>query len=103
LFRQYWLPALLSTELPEPDAAPRRLRLLGEDLIAFRDSSGRVGMLANNCAHRGASLFFGRNEESGLRCVYHGWQYDVDVRCVEMPNEPPESNSNETIRQAAYP
>ncbi len=88
LFRQYWLPALLSSELPERDGPPRRLRVLGEDLIAFRDTSGRVGVLADNCSHRGASLFFGRNEENGLRCVYHGWKYDVDGRCVDMPNEP---------------
>ena len=103
LFRQYWLPCLLSSELPEPDCAPRRTRLLGEDLIAFRDSSGRVGVLADNCAHRGASLFFGRNEENGLRCVYHGWKYDVSGACVDMPNEPPESNFKHKVRQPAYP
>jgi phthalate 4,5-dioxygenase len=103
LFRQYWLPALLSSELPENDGAPRRLRLLGEDLIAFRDSTGRVGILADNCAHRGASLFFGRNEEDGLRCVYHGWKYDVSGACVDMPNEPPESNFKHKVRQSAYP
>lgn len=103
LFRQYWLPALLSSELPERDGPPKRLRLLGEDLIAFRDTSGRVGMLADNCSHRGASLFFGRNEENGLRCVYHGWKYDVDGRCIEMPNEPPESNFKDKIRHVAYP
>src|SRR5688500_5979097 len=77
LMRQYWTPALLSSEVPEVDGAPVRIKLLGEDLIAFRDSAGRVGLLAQACAHRGASLFFGRNEESGLRCVYHGWKYDV--------------------------
>ena len=87
--RQYWHPVLLSWELPAPDCNPIRVRLLGEDVVAFRDSSGRVGMLANNCSHRGASLFFGRNEENGLRCVYHGWKYDVEGRCVDMPNEPP--------------
>jgi len=103
LFRQYWLPALMSTELSERDGPPRRLRLLGEDLIAFRDTSGRVGMLANNCAHRGASLFFGRNEQDGLRCVYHGWKYDVEGRCVDMPNEPPETNFADRIRQKGYP
>jgi phthalate 4,5-dioxygenase len=72
LFRQYWLPAIVSTELPAPDADPLRVMLLGEELIAFRDTNGKVGLLANNCPHRGASLFFGRNEEAGLRCVYHG-------------------------------
>ena len=90
LMRQYWIPALLSSELPEPDGRPVRLRLLGEDLVAFRDTTGRVGIMAHNCPHRGASLFFGRNEEEGLRCVYHGWKFDVSGRCVDMPNEPPE-------------
>ncbi len=102
LFRRFWLPAILSSELPEPDCPPVRLRLLSEDLVAFRDTSGRVGVLAANCAHRGAALFFGRNEECGLRCVYHGWKYDVDGRCVDLPNEPPESNFREKVRQTAY-
>jgi phenylpropionate dioxygenase-like ring-hydroxylating dioxygenase large terminal subunit len=88
LIREYWIPALLSTELPEPNGPPERVRLLGEDLVAFRDTQGRVGILAHSCPHRGASLFFGRNEEDGLRCVYHGWKYDVAGRCVDMPNEP---------------
>src|SRR5438874_2731275 len=101
--RRYWMPALLSEELPEPDSAPVRVRLLGEDLVAFRDSGGRVGLLAQNCAHRGASLFFGRNEEDGLRCVYHGWKYDVAGHCVDMPNEPAESNFKTRVRQLAYP
>src|SRR5437867_11571595 len=90
LMRQYWVPALMSSELPEPDCAPLRVRLLGEELIAFRDSDGRVGLLGNHCPHRGASLFFGRNEESGLRCVYDGWKFDVEGRWVEMPHEPAE-------------
>ncbi len=102
LLRQYWMPVLFSREL-EADGPPRRQRLLGEDLIAFRDSSGRVGMLGNNCSHRGASLFFGRNEEEGLRCVYHGWKFDTDGRCLDMPNEPPESNFKEKIHHLAYP
>src|SRR5437764_477105 len=89
LLRQYWMPVLFSWEL-ETDASPRRQRILGEDLIAFRDSQGRPGMLGAHCAHRGAGLFFGRNEEDGLRCVYHGWKYDVDGHCVDMPSEPPE-------------
>ncbi|MEK7214071.1 MAG: Rieske 2Fe-2S domain-containing protein, partial [Chloroflexota bacterium] len=76
LVRLYWTPLLFSSELPEPDGPPLRTRLFGEDLIAFRDSSGQVGMFANNCPHRGASLFFGRNEEHGIRCVYHGWKFD---------------------------
>jgi phthalate 4,5-dioxygenase len=102
LFRQYWLPTLLSAELPGQDCPPTRVRILGEDLVAFRDTGGRVGMLADHCAHRGASLFFGRNEEGGLRCVYHGWKYDVNGRCLDMPNEPPESNFKDKIRHVAY-
>ena len=86
LFRQYWLPALLSTELPAPDSDPVRTMLLGEQLIAFRDTHGQVGLIQNNCPHRGASLFFGRNEEAGLQGVYHGWKFDVDGRCIDMPN-----------------
>src|SRR5215470_16465461 len=87
LFRRYWLPALLPEELPEPDCPPVRLKLLGEQLVAFRDTSGRVGVVAENCPHRGASLFFGRNEEAGLRCVYHGWKFDASGACDDMPNE----------------
>src|SRR6266542_1891236 len=77
LMRQYWLPFLLADEVAGPDSDPVRVRLLGENLIAFRDSNGSVGLIQNNCPHRGASLFFGRNEEAGLRCVYHGWKFDV--------------------------
>src|SRR5437867_1644521 len=87
LMRQYWIPAGLSTEPATPDCPPVRVRLLGEDLVAFRDSTGQVGLLAHSCPHRGASLFFGRNEEEGLRCVYHGWKFDVAGRCVDMPSE----------------
>src|SRR6266508_3837361 len=86
--RRYWMPALLSWELPEPDCAPIRVRLLGEDLVAFRNTEGQVGLMAENCPHRGASLFFGRNEECGLRCVYHGWKFDTAGACVDMPAEP---------------
>jgi phenylpropionate dioxygenase-like ring-hydroxylating dioxygenase large terminal subunit len=102
LLRQYWMPILFSWEL-EAEAQPRRMRLLGEELVAFRDSDGRVGLLADNCSHRGASLFFARNEESGLRCVYHGWKYDVAGRCMDMPNEPPANNFAHAIRHPAYP
>src|SRR5438552_3752828 len=103
LMRQYWVPAVRSDELPEPDCAPLRVRLLGEDLIAFRDTSGAVGLIANACMHRGASLFFGRNEDNGLRCVYHGWKYDLSGQCIDMPNEPAESNFKARIRATAYP
>ncbi|HEY2593415.1 MAG TPA: Rieske 2Fe-2S domain-containing protein [Chloroflexota bacterium] len=102
LLRRFWMPAMISTELPEPDCPPIRLRLLGEDLIAFRDSTGRVGLLQNNCPHRGASLFFGRNEESGLRCVYHGWKFDLEGNCVDMPNEPAESDFKQKVKATAY-
>jgi phthalate 4,5-dioxygenase oxygenase subunit len=103
LMREYWVPVLLASELPAPDSDPLRVRLLGEDLIAFRDSNGRIGLLGNHCPHRGASLFFGRNEEAGLRCVYHGWKFDVDGTCVDMPNEPAESNFKDKIQHTAYP
>jgi phthalate 4,5-dioxygenase len=103
LLRRYWQPALLASELPEPDCAPLRVRLLGEDLVAFRDTDGRPGLLGAHCPHRGAPLFFGRNEQHGLRCVYHGWKYDVAGNCVDMPNEPPESSFKDKIHHTAYP
>lgn len=101
--RRYWIPALLGRELPEPDGAPTRVRLLGEDLVAFRDTRGRVGLLAERCPHRQASLYFGRNEECGLRCVYHGWKFDVNGACVDMPNEPAEYGFGNKLRTTAYP
>jgi len=103
LFRRYWIPALLSEELAELDGTQVRVKLLGEDLIAFRDTDGRVGLLDEFCAHRTASLFFARNEECGLRCAYHGWKYDVEGNCVDMPSEPEESNFKNKIRLKAYP
>src|SRR5215211_7518290 len=102
VLRSYWLPVLFSDEL-EADGAPQRVRLLGEDLVAFRDTSGQPGLVVENCPHRGASLFFGRNEEEGLRCVYHGWKFNTDGTCVDMPNEPPESNFKHKVRVTAYP
>ena len=103
LMRQYWVPALLSSELPAPDSDPVRVLLLGERLIAFRDTNGSVGLVANNCPHRGASLFFGRNEECGLRCVYHGWKFDAAGNCIDMPNEPAESDFRTKVKATAYP
>src|SRR3954454_2601685 len=91
IMRRHWLPAALSEELPEPDCDPVRVRLLGEDLLAFRDSDGRVGVIGEFCPHRSASLFFGRNEECGLRCLYHGWKVDVEGNILEMSSEPVES------------
>src|ERR1700722_11008439 len=95
LMREYWVPALLSSELPNPDSDPVRVMLLGEQLIGFRDSSGKVGMISYLCPHRGASLFFGRNEDGGLRCVYHGWKFSTDGSCLDMPNEPENSSFKE--------
>src|SRR5438552_997354 len=103
MLRQYWIPALMSSELPERDGAPVRVRLLGENLIAFRVTSGKIGLIQNHCPHRGASLFLGRNEEEGLRCVFHGWKYSCEGHCVDMPNEPEESNFKSKIRANAYP
>ncbi|MFN0072261.1 MAG: Rieske 2Fe-2S domain-containing protein [Chloroflexota bacterium] len=100
--REFWIPCLLTSELSAPDGPPVRVRLLGEDLLAFRVTSGAIGLAPHNCPHRGASLFFGRNEEEGLRCVYHGWKFDVDGRCVDMPNEPAGSNFKEKIRLRSY-
>ncbi len=103
LFRRYWQPACLATELPERDCAPIRVRLLGEDLIAFRDTAGRVGLVDAYCPHRRAPLFFGRNEECGIRCVYHGWKFDVDGNCVDLPSEPEASPMKSRIKITAYP
>lgn len=103
LMRQYWIPSVRSDELPAPDCAPVRVKLLGEELIAYRTTSGEIGLMQSACPHRGASMFFGRNEEEGLRCVYHGWKFDVTGACVDMPNEPAESNFKHKIKAAAYP
>jgi phenylpropionate dioxygenase-like ring-hydroxylating dioxygenase large terminal subunit len=101
--REYWVPAMLSSEVPTPDSDPLRVLLLGEQLIAFRDTNGNVGLIQNNCPHRGASLFFGRNEEGGLRCVYHGWKFATDGTCIDMPNEPAESDFKQKVKAVAYP
>jgi phenylpropionate dioxygenase-like ring-hydroxylating dioxygenase large terminal subunit len=103
LFRRYWLPALLAEELPEPDCPPVRVKLLGERLLAFRDTSGRLGLVSEFCAHRGVSLWFGRNEEDGIRCPYHGWKYDVTGQCVDVPSEPAENGFCERIKLTSYP
>jgi phenylpropionate dioxygenase-like ring-hydroxylating dioxygenase large terminal subunit len=103
LLRRYWIPALLSAELPAPDCPPIRVQLMGERLVAFRDSAGRVGLVEEFCAHRRVSLWFGRNEEGGLRCPYHGWKYDVTGQCVDLPSEPEETGMRKRIRLTAYP
>ncbi len=87
VLRRYWIPALISWELAESNGPPVRVKLLGEELVAFRDTNGRIGLLDEFCAHRRASLWLGRNEECGLRCVYHGWKYDVDGNCVDQMDE----------------
>jgi phenylpropionate dioxygenase-like ring-hydroxylating dioxygenase large terminal subunit len=101
LMRQYWIPACLSSEL-EADGEPMRLLLLGEQLVAFRDSAGRIGIMEHRCPHRCASLFFGRNEENGLRCVYHGWKFDVEGNCVDMPNVRPARDFKDKVKARAY-
>src|SRR5246127_4643905 len=102
LFRLYWIPFLPSADLAV-DGQPRRIRLLGEDLVAYRDSEGRVGLVDQACPHRGAPLVFARNEEGGLRCVYHGWKFSVDGRCQEMPAEPENTPMLNRVRVKAYP
>lgn len=89
-FRCYWMPALLSRELPEAGGPPVRVKLLGEDFIAFRDTRGQAGIIDRRCPHRGADLWFGRNEPGGLRCAYHGWQFAADGGCVDIPTSPPD-------------
>jgi len=103
LFRQYWMPALLAEELPKHDCPQVRVKLLSERLIAFRDSEGRYGLMDEFCAHRGASLWFARNEEGGLRCAYHGWKYDVTGQAVEVPSEPENSNFCAHVKLRSYP
>jgi phthalate 4,5-dioxygenase oxygenase subunit len=103
LLRRFWLPALLSSELPHADCDPIRTRTLGEDLVAFRDTNGQIGIVDAYCPHRRAPLYFGRNEECGLRCVYHGWKFDTHGECIDMPNEPPESKFKDRISLKSYP
>ncbi|MDA0238576.1 MAG: Rieske 2Fe-2S domain-containing protein [Proteobacteria bacterium] len=104
LLRRFWVPALLEEEIAEPDSPPVRLRLFGEDLVAFKDSDGEVGILDEHCRHRQVSLYFGRNEECGLRCVYHGWKFDVQGNCVDMPSEPnPSKSLMAKAKLQAYP
>lgn len=103
MLRRYWTPVLLSVELPEPDCAPKKLKVMGEDLLAFRDTTGKVGLVEPVCPHRGANLYYGRNENCGLRCVFHGWKFDVTGQCVEMPTAPADSAYKDRIRIKAYP
>ena len=101
MMREYWMPALMSSELAR-DGAPVRLMLLGEKLIAFRDSAGRVGVMDHRCPHRCASLFLGRNEQGGIRCLYHGWKYDVAGNCIDMPSVPAHQDFRDKVKAKAY-
>ncbi len=103
IMRLYWLPACLTEEISTPDCPPVRVKILGEELVAFRNTDGKVGLLEEYCPHRLASMFLGRNEENGLRCVYHGWKFDVDGDCTDMPNEPIESRFKEKVFLKSYP
>jgi len=102
LMRLYWLPFYPGSALPK-DGQPKRVKILGEDLVAFRDSDGRPGLIANACPHRGAPLMFGRNEECGIRCVYHGWKFDVEGKILDMPAEPEGSRLKERVKAKTYP
>ena len=103
LLRQYWIPALLASEVAEPDGPPVRVKLLGEALVCFRDTDGKLGLIDEFCAHRGVSLWFGRNEQCGLRCPYHGWKYDVTGQCVELPSEGPDGPMRKRMKLKSYP
>ena len=103
VFRRYWIPALLAEELPHADCDPVRVQLLSEKLVAFRDTQGRIGLIDEFCAHRRVSLWFGRNEHSGIRCSYHGWKYDVSGQCVDIPSEPEDGRFCDKVKIAAYP
>lgn len=101
--RRFWIPFMLSREIAEPDGPPVRVRLLGENLLAFRDSNGRLALVDEYCPHRRVSLFFGRNEACGIRCVYHGWKFDVEGHCVDMPSEPADSPFRDKVKLKTYP
>ena len=103
MFRCYWVPALLAEELPENECPPVRVKLFSERLLAFRDTDGKYGLIDEFCAHRGVSLWFGRNEEHGLRCPYHGWKYDTTGQCIDVPSEPMESGFCKKIKLKSYP
>jgi phthalate 4,5-dioxygenase oxygenase subunit len=103
MMRRHWLPVCMVEEVAEPDGAPLKARLLGVDLVVFRDSKGRVGVMDERCPHRRASLVFGRNEECGLRCLYHGWKFDVDGNVMDMASEPPDSRLRTNLKHKAYP
>ena len=102
-FRRFWQPVALVEEMREPDSPPVRVNIMGQELVAFRDTEGQVAVLDARCPHRGAHLFFGRNEECGIRCVYHGWKFDRTGKAVDLPNVAPGSNLHKTVRIKSYP
>ena len=101
--RRFWTPVLLSEEIPDPDGAPVQSKIYGEELVVFRTTSGKVGVMREFCPHRRASLFYGRNEEEGLRCAYHGWKFDIEGNCIDMMSEPADSNFASKVKNTAYP
>lgn len=103
LMRRHWIPVCLTEEVDEPDGTPAKARILGEDLVIFRDSEGRVGVMDEYCPHRRASLVLGRNEEGGLRCLYHGWKFDVDGNALDLASEPAGSGLKDKLKHRAYP
>src|SRR4026208_1196768 len=103
MFRRHWIPVLLAEELPENECSPVRVKLLSERLLAWRDTQGRYALTDEFCAHRGISPWFGRNEENGLRCPYHGWKYDHTGQCLDVPSEPAESGLCNKIKLKSYP
>src|SRR6202051_230463 len=103
LLRRFWMPVLLSEELPEANGPPKKIVVMGEELLAFRDSRGVVGVIDQYCPHRGANLWLGRVEECGIRCVYHGWKFDTDGNCLDMPTSYPDLNAKDLIRIKSYP
>jgi len=103
LLRRFWMPALLEEEVAEPDGPPVRVRILGDDLVAFKDTNGDIGIVDAYCPHRRAGMFYGRNEECGLRCVYHGWKFDKEGNCTDMPSEPEETNFKHKVKIKSYP
>src|SRR5499425_2610999 len=102
LMRRYWQPIALSEELPR-DGAPLKVQILGEELVLFRDDQGRPGLLGLHCSHRGTDLSYGRVEDGGLRCLYHGWLYDIHGNCLEQPCEPADKNFCHKVHHPAYP
>lgn len=103
LMRQHWMPTCMREEGAERDGAPLKVRLLGEDMVVFRDTEGHLGALDEQCPHRRASLAFGRNEECGLRCLYHGWKFDVNGNAVDLSSEPVDTRLRQTMKTKAYP